>query len=565
MRKNLRTFQKWPILILASTTIVACGSSSSNDNEELDITAPSVLQVSPANETLNVESSSHIQVVFNEDMLLTSFDDNTFSLQSEGKNVALYMAFDEQSRQATFTPLSALGPLRTYDASLNNTVTDLSGNPLASDLTWSFTTQEAEWQSPLALSTLESGYLSFHHQLAENSLGQKAAVWAIYSPATESTEEVRELHTSTYQKDTGWAEVVTLNHQGDSVSDPQIIAINDTEFLTVWEQENNDQYNLYSSHFTIDTGWSEPKLLAQFETGNSYDPNLYMNQDGQATVIWLLDEGSHEPHHIYTTSYQSQNASWSDAEVIEEHTDNISGLEFSQDQLGNILLAWYQIDDNAWNIHSKRFDVDSEMGWLDSQLVANALRPTLAMNNHGQAVIGWYDYLDQDSDHNVIRVSHYDVSNDSWGSAQLVSSENENTNVAGSPYLAVSDEGSVIVAWRQKIDDAKNDIWSRSYKDGTWNTAQQIDNSGEEDVSLNSLVIDDLGNAMTAWSFSVDGGASNIYTARLNSQGWQTPTALNDNTQQGEDAAQTYLYVNNFGRISAMWRHSSQTWFAEFK
>ncbi len=564
MSLNLTTFQKWPILIIASTAMVACGSGSSDD-EEIDITAPNILQVSPANETLDVESSSDIQVIFSEDMLATSFNDNIFTLQSAGKNAAFDMAFDELSREATFTPLSALGPLRTYDVNLSNTVTDLSGNPLASDTSWSFSTKEGEWQSPLLLSNPENAYISYHHQLAENPQGQKAAVWAIYAPATESMTQVRELHSSVYQKDTGWSDVVTLNNQTESVSDPQIVAINESEFLTVWEQEDNEQYKLYSSHFKADTGWSEPNLLAQFEVGNSYDPKLYINQDGLATVIWILDEGSHQPHHIYSTTYNSEEVSWSDALVIEEHDDNISGLEFGQDQLGNILLAWYQIDDGSWKIYSKRLDVSSEMGWLDSQLIESALSPVLAMNKHGQAVIGWYDYLDQNSDHNVIRVRHYDLSNDSWGSSQLVSSENENTDASGSPYLAVSDNGTVVVAWSQEIEDAKRDIWSRTYKEGIWNTAQQIDNSGEGDVYLKSLVIDDLGHAMAAWGMPVDGGKTNVFAARLNSQGWQAPTALNDTTQQDDGAGQTYLYVTDFGRISAMWRDGGQTWFTEFK
>ena len=544
--------------------MIACGGSSSDD-EEIDITAPNILQVSPANETQDVESSSDIQVIFSEDMLATSFDDNIFTLQSAGKNAAFDMAFDELSRQATFTPLSALGPLRTYDISLSNTVTDLSGNPLASGTSWSFSTKEGEWQSPLLLSNPENAYISYHHQLAENPQGQKAAVWAIYAPATESIAQVRELHSSVYQKDTGWSDVVTLNNQTESVSDPQIVAINESEFLTVWEQEDNEQYKLYSSHFKADMGWSEPRLLAQFDVGNSYDPKLYINQDGLATVIWILDEGSHQPHHIYSTTYISENVSWSDPLVIEEHNDNISGLEFGQDQLGNILLAWYQIDDGSWKIYSKRHDVSSEMGWLDSQLIESASKPVLAMNKHGQAVIGWYDDFDQNSDHDVIRVRHYDLDNDTWGSSQLVSSENENTNASGSPYLAVSDNGTVVVAWSQKIDDAKRDIWSRTYKEGIWNTRQQIDNSGEGDVYLKSLVIDDLGHAMAAWGMPVDGGKTNVFSARLNSQGWQAPTALNDTTQQDDGAGQTYLYVTDFGRISAMWRDGGQTWFTEFK
>ena len=564
MKIPLITLYKYALGITILSTITACGSDSNND-EPADITAPSVLQVTPANETQNVQYDSDVQVIFNEDMLATSFSDDFFELKSEGKSVEVTMNIDDQSRTATFNPLNDLGPLRTYNASLKNTVTDLSGNPLSTEVNWSFSTQEGEWQLPKLLSNPEGIYISYLHQLAENPQGKKAAVWGIYAPATDTEEQVREINASIYLPDIGWSEVVTLNTSADSVSDPKIISLANNQFLTVWDQEDNGQYNLYSSHFTMENGWGEAALITQFDNGNSYEHNLYLDQEDHASVIWVLDEGSHQPHHIYSSAFDLQESSWSNPQIIEEHSDNISGLQFAQDDSGNILLAWYQIDDGAWGNHSKRYDATSNAGWLNSQPLDGSMQPRLAMNKYGQAIVGWYEDYEQGAQHNVIRVQHYNLADDSWSEKQTVSSGNENTNATGSPFLAISDNGLIVAAWSQEIGEEKRDIWSRSYQDESWNTAVLIDNSGEGDSYLKDLVVDDLGNAMASWYMPIDGGKTNVFAARLNKDGWQTPVALNDTTQQDIGAGQPYLQVNDFGGISAMWRDGGQTWFTEFK
>ena len=564
MKQPIRFLNKYAVYLTLFGAISACGSDSDND-EPIDITAPNILQVTPANEALDVQFSDDIQIIFDEDMLDTSFDEGAFELTSQGLDVLFDLSFDGQTRAATIQPIAEFGPSRSYQASLKNSVTDLSGNPLSTEVNWSFTTKEGEWQLPLLLSNPEGIYISYLHQLAENPQGQKAAVWGIYAPATETEEQVREINASIYMPSTGWAEVTTLNGPADSVSDPKIISLANNQFLTVWDQEDNGQYNLYSSHFTMDNGWSEAVLITQFDNGNSYEQNLYLDQEGKASVIWVLDEGSHQPHHIYSSAFDIQESSWSSPQVIEEHTDNISGLKFAQDDSGNILLAWYQIDDGAWGNRSKRYDATSNAGWLNSQSLDGSMQPRLVMNKHGQAIVGWYEDYDQGAQHSVIRVQHYNLADDSWSAKQSVSSENENTNATGSPYLAISDNGLIVVAWSQELDEEKRDIWSRSYQNGAWNTAVLIDNSGEGDSYLKDLVVDDLGNAMASWYMPVDGGKTNVFAARLNADGWQIPVALNDTTQQDIGAGQPYLHVNDYGRISAMWRDGGQTWFTEFK
>jgi len=82
MKQPIRFLNKYAVYLTLFGAISACGSDSDND-DVIDITAPNILQVTPANEALDVQFDDSLQVIFDEDMLETSFDENAFELTSQ--------------------------------------------------------------------------------------------------------------------------------------------------------------------------------------------------------------------------------------------------------------------------------------------------------------------------------------------------------------------------------------------------------------------------------------------------------------------------------------------------
>lgn len=120
-----------------------------------DATAPVVNSTDPANAASGVAISSTINVSFNEPMDPATITTANFMVTGPGGIPVMgTVAFDVSNNTATFTrhqhlttpvdfhptPVSYLDPGTTYTVMLTTGARDMAGNPLASDLIWTFTT-----------------------------------------------------------------------------------------------------------------------------------------------------------------------------------------------------------------------------------------------------------------------------------------------------------------------------------------------------------------------------------------------------------------------------------------
>ncbi|MEK7786924.1 MAG: Ig-like domain-containing protein, partial [Chloroflexota bacterium] len=105
----------------------------------VDTTLPSVVSTSPViNETdVSIDKTvTAITATFSECMDATTLNSSTFTLSGATGTVS----YDSSTKTATFTPSSNLSYETTYTAAITTGVKDLSGNAMASNYTWSFTT-----------------------------------------------------------------------------------------------------------------------------------------------------------------------------------------------------------------------------------------------------------------------------------------------------------------------------------------------------------------------------------------------------------------------------------------
>ena len=114
--------------------------------ETPDSTAPQLLTVTPMAEAAAVALDTPVTVQFNEPLDATSINELTFTLaDTTGQPVTATVTFSYDARQATLLPTQPLAFGTTYVAtvhggSVNPVVRDGSGNALADDFVWSFTT-----------------------------------------------------------------------------------------------------------------------------------------------------------------------------------------------------------------------------------------------------------------------------------------------------------------------------------------------------------------------------------------------------------------------------------------
>jgi len=109
-----------------------------------DTTPPTITATTPANGASGVGTSSVVSATFSEAMAPATVNGSTFTLTdtTTSTSVPASVTYNGTSLTATLTPNAALSPSHTFSVRIQGGaggVTDLAGNPLVSDSTWSFT------------------------------------------------------------------------------------------------------------------------------------------------------------------------------------------------------------------------------------------------------------------------------------------------------------------------------------------------------------------------------------------------------------------------------------------
>lgn len=121
-----------------------------------DTTSPLVISTDPFNGETNVALNKTITASFNKSMDPLTINGNSFFIM-EGTNViagTITYRLQKKASSASFTPNVNLSPNTIYTGVLTTEVTDASGNHLAEDYVWSFTTGSvADNTRPFIIST----------------------------------------------------------------------------------------------------------------------------------------------------------------------------------------------------------------------------------------------------------------------------------------------------------------------------------------------------------------------------------------------------------------------------
>jgi Bacterial Ig-like domain len=126
-------------LTLAALLVAMTGCSSSNNPVgPTDTVAPTVTYTSPANGANGV---TIITATFSEAMTASTISAATFTLSGPGvTRVTGTVAYNSSTHMATFTPIDGLAPSTRCAATITTGCQDMSGNPMASNRVWNFST-----------------------------------------------------------------------------------------------------------------------------------------------------------------------------------------------------------------------------------------------------------------------------------------------------------------------------------------------------------------------------------------------------------------------------------------
>ena len=146
-----------------------------------DTTRPTVTSTSPSNNATNVPVTTTITATFSEAMDSSTINTSSFTLKKGTTSVSGSVTYDFSTNKATFTPSSNLSYSTTYTATITTGVKDSAGNAMASNYTWSFTTEA----KPVSVPSSPTGVS------ASAGDGKITINWSSVSGATSYTIYIR--------------------------------------------------------------------------------------------------------------------------------------------------------------------------------------------------------------------------------------------------------------------------------------------------------------------------------------------------------------------------------------
>jgi len=400
------------------------------------------------------------------------------------------------------------------DASYPQVAVDSSGNAVAvwyqSDGTrtniWSnrYTALTGTWGTAELIET-DAG-AAYDPQVTVDSSGNAVAVWYQHDGSRYS------IYSNRYTASTGtWgtAELIETDNAGDAYSH-QVTIDSSGNAVAVWSQSDGTRFNIWSNRYTALTGtWGTAELIETDNAGAALNPQVAVDSSGNAVAVWQQYDGTRT--NIWSNRYTALTGTWGTAELIETDAGAAQFPHVAVDSSGNAVAVWSQYDGTRNNICSNRYTASTGT-WGTAELIETdnagaALNPRVAGDSSGNAVAVWYQ---SDGTRFNIWSNRYTASTGTWGTAELI--ETDNVGYAMYPQVAVDSSGNAVAVWHQS-DGTRANIRYNHYttSTGTWGTAELIETDNAGDAMYPQVAVDSSGNALAVWQQS-DGTRTNIWS-----------------------------------------------------
>jgi len=464
----------------------------------VDTTPPTVSSTSPVAAATAVARNNILTATFDEDIFAVTVNAASFSLAKSGSgNISSTVSFDGVNNVASLIPNRKLAVLASYTATLSTAITDLSGNALAVNYSWSFTTADVAWSTAELIETNNAGDAD-SPRVAFDGNGNAIAVWSQYDGARDNIWASRFDGTS-------WdaAELIETDNAGDAYGH-KIAFDGNGNAIVVWSQYDGVSNNIWANRFD-GTSWGAATLIETDNAGDAYSPVIAFDGNGNALAAWFQSDGVR--NNIWANRFDG--TSWGAATLIE--TDNAGGAsapKITFDGNGNAIAVWHQSDGARSNIWANRFDGTS---WgaatlIETDNAGEAVFPDIAFDGNGNALAVWSQ---SDGIRANIWANRFDGT--SWGTATLI--ETDDAGEAVFPDIAFDSNGNALAAWHQS-DGVRNNIWANRFDGTSWGTATLIETDNTGGAGYPQIAFDGNGNALAVW-YQSDGVRNNIWANRF--------------------------------------------------
>ena len=277
-------------------------------------------------------------------------------------------------------------------------VTSMNYNQFDFDIDWVSGVDWAPNDQHLALSsnTLLTPHFGESPQIAMDAAGNAFAVWK--HKDTPSSKSV--IQAIRYDVLAGFwqEEAVTLSSSVYESLEPQVAINNDGDAIAVWKRDNGDgSCTIQANRYDASTGsWQSPSAVTNLSLSgqDASLPQVVMYDDGSAIAVWQRPTGN--PGEIVIQSNRYNGNSWqdpSDVTNLSDINEKSEKLQIAMNDAGDAIVVWRNFDGGgSYSIQARKYDHKS-CDWLSvvnifSDPLHSVDNPQVAMSNE-IAIIVW--------------------------------------------------------------------------------------------------------------------------------------------------------------------------------
>jgi hypothetical protein len=244
----------------------------------------------------------------------------------------------------------------------------------------------------------------------------------------------------------GAPEEATRNLSGaeQDASAPQVAVAPDGTATVVWKRFDGFRYLVQARQVLADGTSPGPSQRLSEPKGDAVEPQVAVDSDGVATVVWSRFDGEAEESVVQTRRVEPDGLLAATTHSLSAAGENAIQPQVGLGPDGAATVVWNRFNGSDWIVQGQRL---SPAG-LPEGAVANlsaagesAAEPRLAVDSEGAAVVVW-DRFDGASF--VVQARRLDADGDPVGSPVQLSAGGRD---AGEPEVAVDPEGEATVLW----------------------------------------------------------------------------------------------------------------------
>ena len=296
------------------------------------------------------------------------------------------------------------------------------------------------WSNMRSISA--NGVDAFEPSLSISAVGTAMAVWFQEGSVRDDVWSNR------YVPDNGgWGDPTPVE-TGNAlrVEGPRVAVASNGIAVAVWAHSDSgvsDRFDIWSNRYTPDRGWGSETTIETHNAGDALRPQVGVDDAGNAFAVWTQFNGA--TFDVWSNRYASSTG-WGQEQVLEtDDGGDAVDPQLAVDGNGNAVVVWAQSDGAANDIWSNRYS--SGGGWgraerIDAIDAGFAQEPQIAIDQSGVAVAVWRQF-DGSGDHIWSNLS---TLSGGWGTAQRVDPDNKGN--LGGARVVMSPSGDAAAVWR---------------------------------------------------------------------------------------------------------------------